>query len=449
LTQTALCGLLQRSKPHPAPLLILTGCATGNPMHATLQDWINREAVPVSEAAIDTMMASMPEVELLGFGEALHGGEEILLLRNRLFQRLVETHGFRAIAIESSFPAARLVTDYILGRGPATYDEVKDAGFSHGFGRLEANRELVEWMRQYNSTHERTLHFYGFDIPTGTTGVGSPRQLLNLALEQLGDEPRRQRIHELLGDDAQWENPEQYLDPSRCIGLSPAATALRIETENLITTLRTRSPELDPSGYDEALHCANLARQLLGFFAAMAARKTNEPPATLLAIREVMQADNLSHIAARERNRGKLLAFAHNGHLQRGKMSWPGHHYWGTDAPCRWWPAGAHLAREFGPRYAVIGTAVGVSEENGIAPPEPATLEARLMALPASAVLIPTRCAPVQELAGLGVRTASVKNQTYAPLTAQSLSDFDWIAFVKSTGYHRGGPPLQARDAQP
>jgi erythromycin esterase-like protein len=29
-------------------------------------------------------------VELLGFGEALHGGDDILILRNRLFERLVE-----------------------------------------------------------------------------------------------------------------------------------------------------------------------------------------------------------------------------------------------------------------------------------------------------------------------------------------------------------------------
>ena len=69
-------------------------------------------------------------VELLGFGEALHGGEEILILRNRLFQRLVEAHGYTTIAIESSFPQARLVNDYIAGRGPASYEAVQDAGFS-------------------------------------------------------------------------------------------------------------------------------------------------------------------------------------------------------------------------------------------------------------------------------------------------------------------------------
>jgi len=39
------------------------------------------------DAAVDTVIASLGDgVELLGFGEALHGGEELLILRNRLFQ---------------------------------------------------------------------------------------------------------------------------------------------------------------------------------------------------------------------------------------------------------------------------------------------------------------------------------------------------------------------------
>jgi erythromycin esterase len=80
------------------------------PTHATLDDWITREAIPFSvdspktfHTAVDTMIASLDDaVELLG--EALHGGEDILLLRNRLFRHLAETHGYSAIAIESSFP---------------------------------------------------------------------------------------------------------------------------------------------------------------------------------------------------------------------------------------------------------------------------------------------------------------------------------------------------------
>jgi erythromycin esterase len=79
-------------------------------MHATLDEWIAREATPFSvdapmtfNTAIDKVIASLGDaVDLLGLGEALHGGEDILILRNRLFQRLVEAHGYSAIAVESS-----------------------------------------------------------------------------------------------------------------------------------------------------------------------------------------------------------------------------------------------------------------------------------------------------------------------------------------------------------
>src|SRR6266542_6142812 len=151
------------------------------PTYATLDYWIAREAIPFSveqprsfSRAVDRVLASLGDsVELLGFGEALHGGEDILILRNRLFQRLVEAHGYSAIAIESSFPRARVVNEYVAGRGPASQEAVQDTGFSHGFGRLDANRELVEWMRRHNAepSHRVKLQFYGFDMPTGTIGI--------------------------------------------------------------------------------------------------------------------------------------------------------------------------------------------------------------------------------------------------------------------------------------
>jgi erythromycin esterase-like protein len=95
------------------------------PIHATLDDWIARDAIPFSldsptnlNAAVDKMIAALGDsVELLGFGEALHGGEEIVLLRNRLFEHLVTAHGYSAIATESSFPRGRLVNEYVAGRG--------------------------------------------------------------------------------------------------------------------------------------------------------------------------------------------------------------------------------------------------------------------------------------------------------------------------------------------
>src|SRR5690242_1290608 len=144
--------------------------------YTTLDDWIAHEAIPCSlasrpdfNAAVDTVIGALSdEVALLGFGEALHGGEELLVLRNQLFQHLVEAYGYSAIAIESSFPRGPIINEYVLGRGPASYEALQDTGFSHGFGKFEANRELVEWMRHYNAdpAHPTKLQFYGFDSPT-------------------------------------------------------------------------------------------------------------------------------------------------------------------------------------------------------------------------------------------------------------------------------------------
>lgn len=424
-------------------------------INATLDDWIRDEAISFSSGSseafgdsIDRAITSLDKsVELLGFGEALHGGEDILKLRNGLFRRLAESHGYSAIAVESSFPRACMVDDYVAGNSQESFEAVLEEGFSHGFGRLEANRELVEWMRRYNADPSNgiKLHFYGFDIPGLALGIASPSQVLHFVLDYIASidsasgQKHRQLIDSLLGSDFDWENPAAMADPAKSIGLSPAANALRIETEDLIVELRMRRPELvaksDRDSYLQAVQHAALARELLNFHAA-SARKSDELYARLLGIRDASMADNLAYIVKRERRRGKVLAFSHNSHLQRGKAVLP----WAT-----WWPAGSHLNEMLGARYAVIGSALGVSKDNGIGAPEPFTLEARLTACPGPARLIPTHKGQgllASEIASLPTRSGSMKNPTYIPLRPQSFSDFDWLAVLDSTGYSRGGPAL-------
>ena len=425
------------------------------PLYATLEEWILHESIPFSldsseslNAAIDKLVASLsPAVELLGFGEALHGGEEILVLRNRLFQRLVEKDGYSAIAIESSFPRAYAVNEYIAGRGPASYDAIQETGFSHHFGRLAANRELVEWMRQYNSDplHPVKLRFYGFDSPTEMGGGDSPGQVLHFALDYLasidpsrGKEYRR-LIDPLLGVESDWQNPSAVPGPEK----SPDIPALKIETEALIDELREHRSELvaksDESRYREAVQHASVALQMLDYHAVLS-RKQPDRITRLLGLRDAMMADNLAYMVARERGRGKVFVFAHNSHLQRGPARWQM-----KKTLLTWRSAGLHLNEKLGPGYAVIGSAVGVSEGNGIGKPEAGTLEALLTAEPQPVLFIPTyrgRGLPSHVTGVLPVRSGSMKNPTYFTLTPQSLTDFDWLAVLDTSGYNRGGPVL-------
>ena len=426
-------------------------------IYATIDGWIAHEAIPFSldsrpsfNTAVDTVIDSLGvSVEVLGFGEALHGGEELLVLRNHLFQRLVEAHGYSAIAIESSFPRGPIVNEYVLGRGPASYETVQDTGLSHGFGKFEANRELVEWMRHYNAdaAHQRKLQFYGFDSPTEATSTDSPRQTLHFALDYLSSvdggssQEYRNRIDPLLGKDADWENPAAIFDPSKSIGQEAVAKALRIETEELIAELLVRRPELvaksDKASYLEALQFAVEARQLLHYHATLA-HTSEKRQAILLGIRDAMMAENLAYIVSREQGRGNVLVFAHNSHLKRGKVQWQ----WGNETVI-WWPVGSHLHELFGRRYAVIGSAVGSSPANGIGQPEVGTLEARLTSAPGPVRFIPTHQGqglPAEEIAALPIRSGSKKNGSYVePLGAQSFTDFDWFAVLDTTAYNGWG----------
>lgn len=431
-----------------------------SPSYDTLDEWIARDAIPFAlddpsslNAAIDRIAASFGDaVELLGLGEGLHGGSDILTLRNRLFERLVDAHGFGAIAVESSFPRGYLVNEYIAGRGPASFEDVQNAGFSHGFGRLEANRALVAWMRDYNAdpSHPLKLRFYGFDSPTEMVATDSPRRVLAFVLGYLAglDGERgqdfRDRIEPLIGPDADWENPAAMMDPAQAVGGSEAARALRIETEELIAALRERRPEWiarsDRRRYLEAVHHAEVARQLLTYHAGLA-RPSQDRTARLLGLRDAMMADNLAYIASQERERGKVLVFAHNSHLQYGQARWQ----LGPDL-LTWWPAGAHVGALMGERYAVIGTGVGVSEANGIGQPEAGTLEARLVAAPGPVRFIPTyrgQGLPADAIAALPTRSGSTRNTTYFPMTPHFVHDFDAWVVLDSTGYARGAPPLQ------
>ena len=427
----------------------------------TVGEWIAWDARPLAlidpdqlDHDIDAFMSALsPEVQLLGFGEPLHGGEGFLQLRNRLFQRLATHHGFTAIALESSYPKGLTLNAFVNGdetRGQ-TVTQVAAAcaaGASHGFGSLEANRELIGWMRGHNlaKAKPRGLQVHGFDGPMEMWSTDSPRRCLQVALDYLdrievGSSERRSRIETLLGPDAPWENPAAMMDPAQAYGGSPAASALRLEVEDLLLEFGSQRPEWSRhsgrEAFEEAWQHARVARALLGYHATLA-HDAPDRTQRLLGQRDALMADILVDIARREP--GRVLVFAHNRHLQLGPATWQL-----GPTLLKWWPAGAHLREEFGSTYRVVGSALFDSPENGIGEPEPGSLEAWFGQRPEAAFLLATqggRELPQAVIQALPTRSGSTRNSTYMPLNADSITDFDWLAFLRTTVYSRGGPAL-------
>jgi erythromycin esterase len=395
------------------------------------------ESTPVTdESALgEAVQRLLPGPRLLGIGEAMHGEETFLRVRNTLFRYLVEHAHYRSIAIESSCLRGRVV-DAAVQAGTADLDEVMRTGFSHRFGGSPANRDLVAWMSRYNRDRPPgdQVRFLGFDSPTEMSHADSPRECIEVVhryLERHADPLDLpctwDRISSLIGDDSRWTDRRATRDPSRSIGGSPAVRDLRIIVDDLRRTLSTEAPRLvaRTSGDElwDAQLCARTAAGLLAYHATVA-DDTPRRVARLLSIRDGMMADNLVALAEREAGRGPALVFAHNQHLHKAPSRWrPG------KQDLHWHCAGALLATRLGDAYAVIGTAAGAMSHQGVPEPDPSTVEGHMRALGPGAHLLATG-ALTGSLAGARARQDVSDNRTYSPISPQALVAYDAILFL-------------------
>lgn len=114
---------------------------------------------------LQPLEAIIGSARVIGVAEGTHGAHEFLALRNRLFEYAVEKLGVTAIAVETGFTESIAVDDYVLGLQPMSDEVVRSAFSWHESGYAE-NRQLLEWMRAYNTRPQtcRPLHFYGIDL---------------------------------------------------------------------------------------------------------------------------------------------------------------------------------------------------------------------------------------------------------------------------------------------
>ncbi|MFD9029656.1 erythromycin esterase family protein [Streptomyces sp. NPDC059567] len=390
-----------------------------------------KDTVHAVEAA--TVMALLPNrPRVLALGEPTHGEDTLLDVRNALFRQLVEEEGYRTITIESGCLAGLIVDDHITS-GTGTLDEVMERGFTHGFGASAANRELVRWMRAYNDGRPASeqLRFAGFDGPLEISGAESPRQALTALHDYLAAGVdadllpcTAERLDRLLGADGRWTDPAAMMDPAQSFGQSAEATELRLLADDLVALLDEQTPGLitltSREEWDRARLYGRTATGLLRYHFWMADTSPSRMT-RLVGLRGRMMADNLLALA----ERGPVLAFAHNGHLQRNKSTMRL-----GDLRLEWWSAGALVSAHLGEAYAFLAMALGTIRHQGVDTPPPDTVEGLLYALPEDRHLAD---APRLATALGATRPAPCVSPWfgYSPLDPAHLVDSDGIVFVK------------------
>ncbi|MHC4109786.1 MAG: erythromycin esterase family protein [Planctomycetota bacterium] len=140
---------------------------------AELHTWLKENSVHLNtiEAGsgfndMHALKAVVGEERIVSLGEAAHLNRTFSRAKHRMVEFLVSEMGFTVFAIEATFTGALELNDYILGG---------DGDPRRALGALvypawttEAILDMVIWMREYNSTHEKKVTFYGFDVKPAT-----------------------------------------------------------------------------------------------------------------------------------------------------------------------------------------------------------------------------------------------------------------------------------------
>jgi len=136
---------------------------------------LRRHALPLAAADgsnprdVDAMIDGIGPARIVLIGEASHGTHEFYAMRSAITRRLIETRGFRAVAIEGDWPDTRRVDRYVRGIGSDPDPDTALSGFRRfpqWMWRNTVMRDCVRWLRRWNDVHERDARcgVYGLDL---------------------------------------------------------------------------------------------------------------------------------------------------------------------------------------------------------------------------------------------------------------------------------------------
>lgn len=119
-------------------------------------DWMEEQHIL---KGLDTLF---DEKRIVGLGEATHGTSEFTIIRKKLIQYLVEKKGFNTFILEADYSGCIRINRYIHGESDDVIAALKEV--QYWVWNTHEMVELIEWMRQYNTTHPENIQFIGCDM---------------------------------------------------------------------------------------------------------------------------------------------------------------------------------------------------------------------------------------------------------------------------------------------
>ena len=266
----------------------------------------------------DGLVAKAANYPLVLLGEASHGTHEFYRQRAIITRRLIEEHGFNAVAVEADWPEAYRINRYVRG-------EPGDRGTLQalaGFGRFPSwmwrNADVLEfigWLRDHNDNAggpDRQAGFYGLDLYSLHKSMDEVIRYLDRV-----DRDAAGRARQSYGCLDRFGADPQHYGLLAAAGVSGSCQAAVLRELMALRAAESRYLSRDGQGaVDEfffAEQNARLVRNAEHYYRAMfhsGASSWNTRDEHMV---ETL-VELLSHLQSRD-GRAKVVVWAHNSHL--------------------------------------------------------------------------------------------------------------------------------------
>ncbi|MDX6260970.1 MAG: erythromycin esterase [Kribbellaceae bacterium] len=250
------------------------------------------------------LTAMVGNARVVGVGEATHSSSEFFTLKHKIFRELVEKKGFTTFALEAPWSTGLDLDRYVVsGIGDPREIMRRDFQDAYKFWNVQEYLDLIEWMRSYNQTHARKLHFVGDDL-----GYASPA-LLDRVVDYVG-KTSPAKLPEIKSLYSGIRSDDEYAAWSAAYFTKPLADRLKLEAAARRAVVLVESLPASPERTWAAQN-AQAIWQVAKFYSFDVTDPTVTPQA--MYFRDESMAANTAWWA---RTTGaKVMLSAHNGHV--------------------------------------------------------------------------------------------------------------------------------------
>jgi erythromycin esterase-like protein/predicted phosphoribosyltransferase len=290
---------------------------------------VRERAVRLSGGAndYDALLAGIGNARVVMIGEASHGTHEFYRERALITRRLIEEHGFAAVAVEADWPDAYRVNRYVRGAG-SDEDAIEALA---GFGRFPTwmwrNADVLDfvgWLRAHNDAQplDQRVGFYGLDLYSLRTSIEAVLAYLDKVDPEAA---RRARVRYACFD--QFGGEMQAYGYAAAFGLS--ATCEREVVAELLALQRRRAEYASRDGrvaaddFFFAAQNARLVRNAEEYYRTMFRGRADS-----WNLRDQHMSETVRELLAfleQRRPGARIVLWAHNSHLGDARATDMGH----------------------------------------------------------------------------------------------------------------------------